>query len=189
MVNNALEGIDRLLARDSRLKSLSRQIADDRYVKQLGLKPTMDSLEQFFQLFRQGMSHAHKTYGDTALPPTIRFVSDHIDETGRRNHRVIGYVASADLVLLSYDFIARRCSLFGDGVFYLDSNLPGRTVRAEERTVLQAIEESYHRHQAVGLGYRMDVTTHDRTHPHEVEIHAVWTRAIDDLHIETRTQS
>ena len=188
MVQNSIEGIDRLLARNSRLKSLCREISNDKYVKRLRLRPTVDSLRHFFQLFRKGLSYCYLTYGETALPPTIRTISDHIDETGKRNHLVVGYISSLDQVVLSHDYIAMRCSLFGNGVFYLDPHLSGRSVRAEDHTVLHAIEEAYHRHQAVGLGYTMDVTTHDRSHPHEVEIRGVWSRAINDLNIETRQE-
>lgn len=183
---NALQGIERLLSNSSKIRSMCRQVAADRSVKKLGLKPTDKQIHQFFSLFADGIRYAAATYGVSAVPTQIQFVRDHIDERGIRSRFVVGYMGELDLVLISHDFIARRCSQFGNGIFYLDSHLPGLSVTAEDRTFLQALEECYHRHQSVGLGYVQTETTHDRAHPHEVEVHAVWREAIAAKGIETR---
>jgi hypothetical protein len=186
--DDALAGLDRLLHNKRQLQRVRREILENPHVQELGLRLDHEAIRRFFERFRQGVRYAVDTYGLQTLPASISLRSWHVNENGETEVNVIGYDQFKDSILITDVFVAKRCSCFGDGKYYFDYNLPGYSVTAEDRTVLQALEECYHRFQIKGREMILERTTLP-TDAMETEIHDIWRKAILDLGIVVRPRT
>jgi len=97
----------------------------------------------------------------------------------------IGYLPEEDQLGISFFHIAAQSARYDTPeTLFIDPHLPrGQGVRAEDHTVLQAIEEAFHRYQIKVLGYEPESTKYVIKHPLEDGIIPVFEEAVRDLGI------
>ena len=145
-------------------------------------RPTVDQLGACFTQMAVGVEYAVRTYGPAAMPPRFRVFGEHEVE----GPFVVCYHFDADTFYASALWLARHAAHFGRDHWLGDYHIPGRRVRVEDRTLLTAVEECYHRYQHVGLGRPNPTVPTGPGHPLEVEASTAWERAIQELGIVTR---
>jgi len=185
MEANVISLLTDVIHSDPEVDKVLEIVANDPYVIQAGLRPSKGSLRELFSSLLRGILYAHATYGAEAVPLSARIISDYVDESGIHGYDLLAYEPIDDLLVMSRYFCARRSLQLDDGLLYADSHIPSRRVSARDWTVLQAVEECYHRYQHRVLGIQITVTTHDRNSPIEVAARPALVRALDDLEIET----
>ena len=155
------------------------------HVVQSALKPSFLQFRSYFENLKRGFEYARNTYGEVALPSKLVFYQGSLPTNKGAVYDFIGYMPEDDNLGISLLHIAGQCAFYGvDNTGMADSHLPpGKAVKPEDETTLQAIEESFHKYQLHELGYAAADTRNDKEHPYELEVKDVFVRAISDLGI------
>lgn len=169
------------------IRSFYRYLCNDPSVQCLKDIPTEEQVRQYFRLFQEGVEYAARTYGSEVLASNLRFFYHLFEqETEETLVQAIGYDPSTDTILMTTSLIAQVSAWFRSGspggVFPNDHLPTKRAVRAEDLTVLYALEESYHRYQRHVKHYPVISTGRgNRGHFMEKEIEGIWQKALGDL--------
>jgi len=185
-----LENLNKLLRpeNDWEMEELYTLLTTNEYVIKAGYKPTFQQFRQYFEQLKKGFEYLHKTYGVEALPKEIG-VYQGVMKTGQlEDPDWIGYFPEKDQFGVSLLHIAGQCFYYDHPTaLFLDSHLPnGVGVRARDYTVLQAIEEGYHRYQIKVLGLKAENSMRDINNPLEAGVIPIYQKAIEDLGIQTQ---
>lgn len=175
--------LDDLDLLQSGLAEIYTTILSDEHVKQANYSLLYPQTKLFFLLFKQGVEYSYKAYGEDSIASGLRLYSQF---TNKPNHLIvtdyIGYDPDADQIQLTLFHLAGQCAYYNSSVFFTDSHLPNVRIGAEAYTVLQAIEESYHRYQIHHLKYDLVPTAESMRY--EQEITPVWQKALSDLKLQ-----
>ena len=166
------------------LYEIYTSIVCDTHVKQANHRLMYPQIKLFFVLFQQGVEYTLKTYGEDALASALRLFSQFEDESHNVKTDVICYHPDSDQIQITYLHIVNDCICYESSVYTIDKHLDPNmhNLGASAYTLLQAIEECYHRYQIHHLGYSIP-TTSEMVSRYEQEIQPVWQRAISDLNI------
>jgi hypothetical protein len=153
-----------------------------------GLKPTKEQFRQYCALFQKGLEYVSTKYGQTALPENFSFYNGYMQSGDLTDDSFITYIADEDKLGVSFLHTAEQCARYDQPyLIFSDYHLPENSgVVAEDLTVLQAIEEGYHRHQIKSLGYKAESSMRDINHPLENEIIKIFEIAMKELNIQLR---
>jgi hypothetical protein len=179
----------RAIQKNQNIRSFYESLCHDPSVQQLEKIPTEEQVKRYFRLFQDGVEYATRTYGSEVLASDIRFFYRLVEqETGETLVRAIGYHALTDTIDMTTSFIADVSVWFREGApegVFSNDHLPSkRGVRAEDLTILYALEECYHRYQRHVKHYPIIRTGKgNRDHFMEREIEEIWQKAIADLHM------
>ena len=169
-----------IFTRSKHVDEMYRTIMSDKYVKPANYSFLPSDVQLFFVLFKQGVEYSYTTYGEGSLASGgFHLYSYFVDEHQHILTDHISYNPNGDQIQMSFLHLAGQCAHYGSSAFIIDSHLPNVRLGAEAHTVLQAIEECYHRYQIRHLGYPPVPTAESMKY--EQEITPVWQRAISDL--------
>jgi hypothetical protein len=184
-----LDALNKLLSpqNEGEMQELYILLIINQYVINAGYRPTIQQFRQYFEQLKKGFEYLLKTYGVEALPTEIVIYQEGMKIGQLEDPAWIGYLPEKDLVGVSLLHIAKQCSQYDDpDALFGDSHLPeGVGVRGRDSTVLQAIEEGYHRYQIKVLGLKAENSMRDDKNPLEAGVIPVYQRAIKDLGIQT----
>lgn len=181
-LNNVLK-----FTNEKKLEDLYHFMISDKSVLKAGYRPTLLQFREYLGYVKKGFEYDKDTYGNGTLPREIS-IRKGIRKIGNfKDTDWISYLPREDRIDVSLLHIAGQCVYYNNPrAIFEDSHLPkGFGVRGEDYTVLQAIEEGYHRYQLNVLGMKPERTVHDRSHPLEQGIIPVFQKAILDLGIQT----
>ena len=182
----AIDKLNALLG--ERLDEEYEKMVGDTNVKLAGFKPTKEQFRQYCLFFKKGLEYVSSKYGNSALPENLDFRSGKLQIGDLADPEFIGYMPETDNVVVSFLHIASQCARYDrhDQRFF-DSHLPkDYGVYGEDYTVLQAIEEGYHRYQIHELSFKSEDANSERNinHPLEKEIIPIFATALKDLNIK-----
>ena len=165
------------------LDAIYQILIQNKFIKQLDKPiPTKEQLKQYFELLKKGFEYMEKEYGLEALPRNLVLYSNTLVAG---DPDFICYNPTNDQIGISLLHIAKICCWYSKNTVSQESHLPiGWGVTAEDFTVLQAIEESYHRYQIKHLRMESADTRINRNHLLEKQIRPIFDKAINDLGIE-----
>lgn len=147
--------------------------------------PDFLKFKKYFELLRQGFEYAQKTFGDESLPTGIIISYETIIIKGKKEWDWIGYLPETDQFAVSFPHIAIQCFYYNNpqALFY-NSKIPSnKRVLGEDQTILQAIEECYHRYQIKVLLFEPQNTERNQDHPLEKNATPIIQKAVNDLRI------
>jgi len=174
-----LDDLNRTLAESFYLSMLLRHVNEDPIVVRFGLTLTREELTRWLTAFRDGVAYMAATYGADSLPWGWSLLGGTAKQRwafARRAH--MGYMPPNDTVHVSAASLAFQARSFDGDERFMNHKLAPPGVPAETFTLLEAIEECYHRYQIQALGMR---GYSRRDHPIERDILPIWQRANDDL--------
>ena len=186
-----IEKIETMLNNDE-LPSYFAEMVSNQYVqeylKQNNLSINIGQLKLYLENARTGLYYLKNHYSEGAIPSLLTFYTGLANIRGERTPDFIFYSPTDDKIGVSYLHIARDCSHYDDGSMSLIQRASKRyVVKTKWFTVLQFIEEGYHRYQILKKGMKTyDVTKkvdHLETEQIEIEIADVFDRAINYLRI------
>lgn len=181
-----LDNLDTLLSpkgEPERLKLYYTMMTNE-HVAKSGYKPSIEQFEEYLRLCKKGFEYVKDTYGEKALPGGIRMYEGPM-RSGDTNADWIGYLPERDEFSMSFLHIASQAAGYDDSLrIHTDYHLSDTGFSARDYTVLQAIEEGYHRYQIEHLGMKAVNTNRNIQDPLEAGIVPVFNRAISDLGIQ-----
>jgi len=157
-----------------------RRMLADQYVRRAGLRPTPRQYRRFVSLMRDGCVYTRAAYGVGAVPAALRDGSTLTLRDGSVKSQFIFYTRARDSIVVTHHRVAARCALFDQPrTMMVSPHLPDLYITPVDLTVLDAVEECYHRYQIQELGLPPD------TYPEgpfllEQDIGPLWRRAIAD---------
>ena len=177
--------IDDLYLIQRELDEIHLSILNDSHVKQANYTPGYSQVRMYFDLFQNGVEYAQQMYGEGILASALRIYSQFTDETNNSiKTDVICYDPNIDEIEMTLLHIATECVHYNSSARIKDDHLAANVrMSAESHTLLQAIEECYHRYQIRHLGYVPVPTNTEAMKIYEQEITTVWQKAIADLKI------
>ncbi len=181
----ALESIDTMLSEN--LEKMYDLMNNNQHVKESGYEPTIEQFQHYFEIFKNGLNYLKSTYGGETLPKNITLYQGVMKLGDKSESDFIGYLPKKDELAISFLHIAGQSFHYNNShAIFSDGHLPeGVGVTGESYTLLQAIEEGYHRYQKYGLGKDMNESTERKIgHPLEAEIISVFEKAIVDFDIK-----
>lgn len=180
----ALEKIETLI--NENLDEMYKIMLENDNVKNSGLKPTKKQFREYCEYFKKGLEYTSQEYGKDALPENLTFYTEEMRTGEIIDNDFIGYMPENDNLGVSFLHIANQCTRYDKPhLLFKDSHLPqGYGVTGEDYTVLQVIEESFHKYQVKKLGLKPENTMRNIDHPIENQIIQVFQKAVRDLNIK-----
>jgi len=175
---------------ETEIQELYQVTAGNTFVREAQFTPTLPEVNEYFQQFLKGLEYAQKKWGREALPSNIVIYQKELLGVPKGHPSrtdFIRYRDEVDEVGVSCLHIAGQCCRYDDPqrLCFVDSHLPdGVLVKPRDFTMLQAIEECFHRYQIRVLGRKDELTAMDREHPLEQEASKALLQAIVELGIE-----
>ena len=184
-----LDNLNKLLKPQNEweMKELYEMLASNEHVLQSGYRPTLEHFRNYFELVKKGFEYVRDTYGLQGLPSEI-CVYQGVMTTGElEDADWVGYLPEKDQFGVSLLHIAGQAVHYDDpSALFTDSHLPKRVgIKGRDYTVLQSVEEGYHRFQIRELGFIAENTMRNIENPLEAGIIPVFEKAITDLEIQT----
>ena len=171
------------------LHELYKKMVQNEFVKEQQsrhiLLPTLEQFNQYFKLLKKGFKYAEMEYGQIALPSNLILYQGSMKNFNDKKDFIF-YNDETDEIGISLVKIAGNCCWYGNPLIkFIEPRLPiGASIRPEDFTTLQAIEEAYHRYQRRHLGLDTECCPEDINNPFEQPIKFVFEKAIKDLGIE-----
>ncbi len=169
------------------MKELYEMLLTNEHVAKASYRPTLEQFRSYFELVKKGFEYVKTTYGPQCLPREICVYQGTMKTGDLEDTDLIGYLPEKDQFGVSLLHIAGQAVHYDHPTaLFADSHLPqGVGVKGRDYTVLQAVEEGYHRYQIKALGLKAESSMRNIQHPLEAGVVPVYQKAIEDLHIQT----